>query len=195
VPILRFRLRKLVPFEVDDAAVSYQIMPGKPGTVRVIVAVSPAEVLAEYESAVREAGYEPGVVLPSTLAALAAINTEEPSLVVNRNGTSVTTAITRQNELLLHRTLELTEKELMPEENSWRSAEELQQSVSVAVAYFEDTLESPPRQLLSCGLGGPEELMRLLGDDRIPVRDLVPMAKNRAMPGGIMAGVVGALAN
>jgi len=196
LPIIRFRLRKLVPFEVEDAAVSYQIMPGKPGLVRVIVAVSPAAILAEYESAVREAGYEPGVVLPSTLAALAAVSGEEPSLVINRNGSSVTTAITRQNELLLHRTLELTEKELLPEENSLLAAEELQQSVSVAVAYFEDTLESPPRQLLSCGLGGPDELMRLLGDDRIPVRDVVPTPyKNKAMPGGILAGVVGALAN
>jgi type IV pilus assembly protein PilM len=196
LPIIRFRLRKLVPFEVEDAAVSYQIMPGKPGLVRVIVAVSPAAVLAEYESAVREAGYEPGVVLPSTLAALAAVSAEEPSLVINRNGSSVTTAITRQNELLLHRTLELTEKELLPEENQLHAAEELQQSVSVAVAYFEDTLESPPRQLLSCGLGGPEELIRLLGDDSIPVRDLVPTPyKSKAMPRGLLAGVVGALAS
>ncbi len=63
-------------------------------------------------------------------------------------------------------------------------------------AYFEDTLESPPRQLLSCGLGGPEELIRLLGDDSIPVRDLVPTPyKSKAMPRGILAGVVGALAN
>jgi type IV pilus assembly protein PilM len=196
LPIIRFRLRKLVPFEVEDAAVSYQIMPGKPGLVRVIVAVSPAAVLAEYESAVREAGYEPGVVLPSTLAALAAVSAEEPSLVINRNGSSVTTAITRRNELLLHRTLELTEKELLPEENSLHAADELQQSVSVAVAYFEDTLESTPRQLLSCGLGGPEELIRLLGDESIPVRDVVPTPyKGKAMPGGILAGVVGALAN
>ena len=196
LPIIRFRLRKLVPFEVEDAAVSYQIMPGKPGLVRVIVAVSPAAVLAEYESAVRESGYEPGVVLPSTLAALAAVSSEEPSLVINRNGSSVTTAITRQNELLLHRTLELTEKEWTPQENSLHFFEELQQSVTVAVAYFEDTLNSPPSQLLSCGLGGRDELVRLLGDDRIPVRDLVPTPfKSKAMPGGILAGVVGALAN
>jgi type IV pilus assembly protein PilM len=195
LPIIRFRLRKLVPFEVDHAAVSYQLMPVKEGLVRVIVAVSPAEVLAEYESAVREAGYEPGVVLPSTLAALAAVSGEEPSLVINRNGSSVTTAITRQNELLLHRTLELTEKEWMPEENTLHAAEELQQSVSVAIAYFEDTLQSPPRQLLSCGIGGPDELIRLLDDDRIPVRDLVPMPYSATMPRGILGGVVGALAN
>jgi type IV pilus assembly protein PilM len=145
---------------------------------------------------VREAGYEPGAVLPSTLAALAAISSEEPALVINRNGSSVTTAITRHNELLLHRTLELTQKEWSPEENYLHSAEELQQSVTVAVAYFEDTLNAPPRQLLSCGLGGPDELIQLLGEDRIPIRDLVPTPyKNKAMPGGILAGVVGALAN
>jgi type IV pilus assembly protein PilM len=153
-------------------------------------------VLAEYESGVREAGYEPGVVLPSTLAALAAVGSEEPALVINRNGSSVTTAITRDNELLLHRTLELTAKDWSPEENSFHSAEELQQSVTVAVAYFEDTLNAPPRQLFCCGLGGPEELVRLLGEERIPIRDLVPSPyKNKAMPGGILAGVVGALAN
>lgn len=196
VPIIRFRLRKLVNFEVEDAAVTYQAMPGGSGVVRVIVAVSPAEVLAEYESAVREAGYEPGVVLPSTLAALAAIGTDEPALVVNRNGSSVTTAITRQNELLLHRTLELTEKDWLPEENAFHSLEELQQAVSVAIAYFEDTIETPPRQLLSCGLGGQEELSRLLGDNRIAVRDLVPAPfATKSMPSGILAGVVGALAS
>ncbi len=199
LPIIRFRLRKLVPFEVDDAAVSYQVMTGTDGTsnvVRVIVVVSPAAVMAEYESAVREAGYEPGVVLPSTLAALAAISGSEPALVVNRNGSSVTTAITRQDELLLHRTLELTEKDWLPEENTYHSAEELQQSVSVAVAYFEDTLQTPPRQLLSCGLGGPDELIRLLGDDHLAVRDLVPTPFSiNAMPRGILAGVVGALAS
>jgi type IV pilus assembly protein PilM len=135
-------------------------------------------------------------VLPSTLAALAAVPGDEPSLVVNRNGSSVTTAITRQNELLLHRTLELTDKEWLPQENALHAEEELQQSVSVAVAYFEDTLASPPRQLLSCGLGGPEELIRLLGDDSIPVRNLVPVPHtSRMMPDGILAGVVGALAS
>jgi hypothetical protein len=64
------------------------------------------------------------------------------------------------------------------------------------VAYFEDTLASPPRQLLSCGLGGPEELIRLLGDDSIPVRNLVPVPQaGRMMPDGILAGVIGALAS
>ena len=108
-PIVRFRLRKLLPFDVDDTAVSYQAMPSNDGLIRLLVAVSPASVISEYESVVREAGYDPGAVLPSTLAALGALGDDEPSLVVNRNGNSVTTAIARQNELLLHRTLEFAD--------------------------------------------------------------------------------------
>lgn len=207
LPIIRFRLRKLVPFETEDAAVSYQVLSAKDGMVRTIVAVSPGPVIAEYENAVRAAGYEPGVVLPSTLAALAALNSDEPCLVVNRNPASVTTAITQQNQLLLYRTLELFESDgdegpsgdgtLTPFDRK-RALEELQQSVSVAVAYFEDTLAAPPRQLLACGSGGAEELLHLLGDFTIPAYDLVPMpitGNTTPIPRGVLAGVWGALAS
>jgi type IV pilus assembly protein PilM len=207
LPILRFRLRKLVSFDVDDAAVSYQIMSKKDSLIRTIVAVTPAAVLAEYESAVREAGYEPGAVLPSTLAALAALDPVDAALVVNSNGKSVTTAIARQNQLLLHRTLELAAPEpsgegfvprdLSPEAVLQREIEELQQAVSVAIAYFEDTLSAPPEQLLACGFGGAQDLAPLLGEIAIPARDLVPAPAtgfSTPIPRGVLAGVVGALA-
>ena len=89
LPILRFRLRKLVHFDVDDAAISWQVLPknGDETMVRTVVAVMPAAVRAEYEDAVREAGYEPGAVLSSSLAALAAVPGEDPALLVNRNAT------------------------------------------------------------------------------------------------------------
>jgi type IV pilus assembly protein PilM len=207
-PIVRFRLRKLVPFEVEDAAISYQAMPSNDGLTRLLVAVSPASVVSEYEGVVREAGYDPGALLPSTLAALATLHDDEPSLVVNRNGHSVTTAIARQNELLLHRTLEFAgsefldsrpaERERLLTEQWDQSLEELRQSVSVAVAYFEDTLSVPPRQLLCCGLGGAEDLVDLLGDSSIPARDLAPASATGntiSMPRGLLAGVLGALAS
>ena len=86
LPIVRFRLRKLTPFEVDDAAVSYQVMHRRQEQTHVLVTVMPATIRAEYESAVRAAGDEPGVVLPSTLAAMAALTTSDPALVMNRTG-------------------------------------------------------------------------------------------------------------
>jgi hypothetical protein len=71
--VVRFRLKKLLPFDADDAAVSYQVMSSGKSVVRVLAVAVPKEVLAEYEALVREAGFEPGAVMPSTLAACAGL--------------------------------------------------------------------------------------------------------------------------
>lgn len=195
LPIVRFRLRKLAPFEVDDAAVSYQVIRQKQGQMRVLVTVMPVEVRAEYEQVVREAGYEPGVLLPSMLAALGTIPSGEAALVVNRNGASLTTAIANGDELLLHRTLELPASERA-------QREDLAQAVSVASAYFEDTLHAAPRVLYYGGPGGAEALITMLGaeteDGLRMVRDLASSDATgavSAMPKGMAAGVLGALAS
>lgn len=191
LPVIRFRLRKLIPFEADDAAVSYQIMQQTAEEARVLVTAMPHAVLAEYEEAVRLAGYEPGVVLPSTLAALARLTQPEPMLVVNRNGNSVTTAITRGEELLLHRSLELPVDETL-------CNDELRQAVSVSVAYFEDTLSAMPEAVFYAGPGGAAELTCVLELEQFRVRDMVPAAaigNENTVPRGLMAGVSGALAS
>ena len=101
LPVVRFRLKKLLPFEVEDAVVSYQMMSSAKGLVTVLAVAMPREVLAEYEAVVTAAGYVPGAVLPSTLAALAGLGVENgpgegPAsavLVVNAGAGQVTTAI------------------------------------------------------------------------------------------------------
>jgi type IV pilus assembly protein PilM len=193
-PILRFRLRKLVPFDVEDASISYQIMSQTGGAMRALVVATPSPVLAEYEAAVRLAGYEPGVVLTSTIAALSALNVDEPALVVNRNSGSITTAIANRDELLLHRTLDLP-----PDTGMHRS--EITQAVSVAVAYFEDTLKSLPTSIYYAGPGTASEFAALIDtDDPLAprVRELVPTPATGAvtsMPRGTSAAVAGALAS
>ena len=201
LPILRFRLRKLVPFEVDDAAVSYQVMPntriaGSEHLVRTAVAVMPQSIRAEYEDAIREADYEPGAFLSSSLACLAALPNEGASLLVNRNANSVTTAISRGGELLLFRTLDFPESYVYPLPDSVALGE-LRQAVSVSVAYFEDTLSEPLAHVYSVGPGGSYELERLLDDTSIPVRELVPPppGAKRQETTGMLAAVVGALAS
>ena len=110
LPIVRFRLKKLVPFEPDEAMVSFQVMSTSRTVVRVLAVTTPRDVLTEYESVVREAGFEPGAVLPSTLATLAGLDEADgASLVVNAHTTGVTTAIVRAGIVLLHRTLDLAE--------------------------------------------------------------------------------------
>jgi type IV pilus assembly protein PilM len=202
LPIVRFRLKKLLPFDADDAMVSFQIMSSNKGGVRVLAVAIPRDVLNEYESAVREAGYEPGCVIPSTVAALAAVEDESASLLVNANSLGVTTAIVRNGILLLHRSVDMQEHtegvpanvppammeasiaEPAPSEpaQDWQHVplgEEIAQAVNVAAAYFEDTLSAVPQQILSAGPLGAEQLSRILASSGIEresglrVRELV----------------------
>jgi type IV pilus assembly protein PilM len=146
IPILRFRLRKMIPFDVEQAGLSYQVLTENKSECKVLAAVLPGPILAEYEAAVRQAGYEPGAVLPSSLAALAAIDSPEPALTVNLTALALTTSITHGQNLLLYRTLDL------PEEPGLRLAE-VRRDVSVAAAYFEDKLGLKPRLLYYAGIG------------------------------------------
>ena len=201
LPILRFRLRKLVPFEVDDAAVSYQVMNkakegGSDNLVRCAVAVMPQSIRGEYEDAVREAGYEPGAILSSSLACLSALPHDSACLLVNRNANSLTTAISRSSELLLFRTLDFAESSVDPVAESL-AVEELQSAVSVSMAYYEDILSEPLSHIFSVGPGGAPELERLLADPSVRVRELVPSPPGAAhsQTTGMLAAVVGALAS
>lgn len=195
LPVLRFRLRKMVPFDAEHAAVSYQILVAKGaadkslGAVRVLATVMPGPVLAEYEAAVRSAGYEPGAVLPSSLAALAALSSSDPILAANLSGLALTTAITNGDDLLLYRTIELPE-------NSAERVAEVQRSVAVAAAYFEDKLSTQPKQLHYSGAVDAQEFARALADAELQVVEVAPVPTTGAVtalgPVGF-AGVTGAL--
>jgi type IV pilus assembly protein PilM len=204
LPIVRFRLKKLLPFDADEAMVTYQIMSTSRGLVRVLAVAMPHDVLSEYETAVREAGFEPGSVLPSTLAALAALENDGTSLLVNANTAGVTAAIVENGILLLHRSVDLQHHEVEVFEGiEVTSAEqaatdlrkvslgtEIAQSVSVAAAYFEDTLAKSPDLVLSAGPLGAERLSRMLRDagvgpeDGLTVRELV---ESSALLGGAIS--------
>jgi type IV pilus assembly protein PilM len=190
LPVLRFRLRKMVPFDVEHAGVSYQTLVEKKTEVKVLAAVIPGPILQEYEAALRAAGHEPGAVLPSSLAALASRESMEAMLTANLSGSALTTSITNGQDLLLYRTLDL------PENASLR-AQEVQRGIAVAAAYFEDKLQLRPRQLYYSGIGGAQEFSRWIDDPELAVTDLAPRPETGAATalGELsIAGVAGALA-
>jgi type IV pilus assembly protein PilM len=188
--VLRFRLRKMVPFDTEHAAVSHQALAQKSASVKVLVTVMPGPVLAEYEAAVRAAEYEPGVVLPSSLAALAALNPTEAALAANLSGTALTTSITNGDDILLYRTMDL------PEDNATRVAD-VQRNVAVAAAYFEDKLGHRPHQLHYAGAVPARDFARAIDDAELEVIEVAPVPATGAStaigPIGF-AGVTGALA-
>jgi len=208
LPVVRFRLKKLLPFDADDAAVSYQVMASSRGAIQVLAVAMPREVQTDYESVVREAGFEPGAILPSTLAALAGLEEGEmPMLVVNAGREGVTTAIVKAGVVLLHRTVDLG---AMPGDSVTNPANEVAQAVSVAAAYFEDTLESAPALVLAAGPLGADALISVLDDANVGIgpvavqemveRQMLGAGSASAgqaggVPLGWLAGVRGALAN
>ncbi|MHB8303390.1 MAG: hypothetical protein ACYDC6_11215 [Acidobacteriaceae bacterium] len=171
LPLVRFRLRRLVPFDVDAAAVSYQLLKpagaaSKSGPVQVIAAATPAEVRSEFEAMMRSTEREPGILLPATLAALAALPESGSHLLVHTGHHSMTTAITRNGELLLYRRTDHSDVE----------PGEMAQAVLVAAAYFEDTLHTPLQEVWVAGLETPEILRGHLETDgawEIPLRSMV----------------------
>src|SRR5260370_10815625 len=93
--VVRFRLKKSLPFDVEKAKVSYHAQQFSDG-VRVVAAVAMASVIEDYETAFRDAGFNPGVVLPSMLAPLRSAHATQPTLVVK--GDARTTSIAILNE-------------------------------------------------------------------------------------------------
>ena len=129
--VVRFRLKKSLPFNLDDARVSYHAQAGGTG-LRAMAAVVLNSVLQEYESAFRDAGYNPGVVMPSMLAALGAADAERPTLVVKVDARTIGIAILDQEQVLLFRTLENVRGITI-------SGEQLAEEVYPSVVFFQDT--------------------------------------------------------
>ena len=193
LPILRFRLRKMVPFEVEHAGVGYQVLTADKTECRVLTAVIPGPILAEYEAAVRAAGYEPGAVLPSSLAALEAVEStdaNEAVLVAHLSPEALTTAIATNNDLLLYRALEL------PEDAAHRAVE-MQRGVAVAMAFYEDKLGAAPRRLLYTGCAEASEFAQWIDTPELEVVELAPRPSTgaaTALGQASLAGAAGALA-
>jgi type IV pilus assembly protein PilM len=187
--VLRFRLRKMVSFDVEHAGLSYQILTKDEMQCKVLTAVIPGPVLAEYEAAVRAAGYEPGAVLPSGLVALEVIDSMESVLAACLSSVALTTTITNGNDLLLYRTLDL------PEDPEQRVGE-VQQGIAVAAAYFEDKLQVKPSRVLYAGNHEPSEFAQWIDNPELAVGELCPHPETGATTalGNIsIAGVAGAL--
>ena len=188
--VVRFRLKKSLPFDLDKARVSYHAQASS-GGVRVIAAVALTSVIEEYESVFREAGYSPGVVLPSMLAALGAAGEECPTLVVKVDARTTSIAILDKQQLLLFRTLENSRGVAI-------TGEQLAEEVYPSVVFFQDTYNLNIERIFVAGLpesgGAAPALHAQTGAE---VRDLVAPSQLGAGVGYIpkwrMGGVVGAL--
>jgi len=188
--VVRFRLKKSLPFNVDQAALSYDVHRLN-GHVKVLAAVSPQAVLEEYEAAFRDAGYSPGVVLPSMLAALGLVDASAPTLVVKVDSVNISVAVVDQHELRLLRTLENASGAAV-------SGAQIAADVYPSVVFYEDTYGAKVERVLVGGLSNMADITSALeAQVGLRVQSLVTTrhleGTEGSTPASLLAPVLGAL--
>jgi type IV pilus assembly protein PilM len=189
--VVRFRLKKSLPFDVDKARVSFHAQKFN-DEVRVVAAVGLASVIEDYEGVFQDAGFSPGVVLPSMLAALGAADGKKPTMVVKVDAHTTSIAILNEDQLQLFRTLENTRGLAI-------TGEQLAEEVYPSVVFFQDTYHLNIERIYVAGM--PESAgtsAALRAQTGAELQELVASAQlaanaNGSVPRWRMAGVVGAL--
>jgi type IV pilus assembly protein PilM len=179
-PLINFRLRKSVPFDIDDASLSYFPQAGK----KVIVALAPSEIVAHYETPFRAAGLHPGLITVSSLAMLDLLPVTG-SLVVARLSPGALTVIGMKDGVVtIARSLELAEMDPASD-----NLAEITTDIYPTLAYIEDQSGSRPEKLFIAGFGPDSDTCatRLSIELEIPVEPL--------SSGGDWPGLAGYLAS
>jgi type IV pilus assembly protein PilM len=147
--LIRFRLKKSVPFDVDTAAVSYQMQGNE-----VLTAVSPQVVVRQYESLLEDLGYEPGFVTVSTLAGLSLVtplsSATAGAMLLRHDGHLMTIAVTSGGRL---RMLRVTEAGGAPAANQ----EDLFREIFSSAIFYQDNYGGRIERILESGLGPEAE--------------------------------------
>ena len=147
IPLLRWKLKKSVPFEADETIISYFRQAPREAGVDIVTALARLRIIREYESLAEGVGLEPGVVLSSSLAALALLDGEKPVLFARISGSALTTAIVFSGLLCGYRCTEL------PAYGASLTPQMLLEEIFPVAAYYQDTWHEGISSVRIAGLG------------------------------------------
>lgn len=172
LPMLRWKLKKSVPFEVEETLLSYMRQPARAEGVDIVTAIARLRIIKEYESALEEASIRPGVVLSTTLSAISLLEDEKPNLLARVSGIALTTAIVREGVLAGYRCTEL------PVHTEDLTPQLLLEEIYPLAAYYQDTWQEGIQAVRLAGLGARmTEFVRPLEEEfKCPVRSLLSAA-------------------
>jgi hypothetical protein len=164
---IRWKLKKTMPFDVDEAQVAFKVIgPHSGGVVAgtdVVVALSPRPVIDEYVELMEKVGLHAGFVIPSTLATLNLLRpSEEEILFVKVAPGSITTSVFRNQRLRFYRRV---------------SEMPIYEAVYPTMLYYQDKLMgSGIQRIVVCGYedNGRGVIAELLEKFGIPVYQLEP---------------------
>jgi len=143
--LVRFRLKKSVPFEVETAVVSYFQQPrvASGPKIDVLAAVISSEIVQQYEAPFRVAGFQPGLVTTSSIAALNLLAPDGITLLVKLSGRVLSVLVLQENTVNLARCMEMEGGEL----------EDVESVLHPTIAYIEDELKGRPSRIWLAGFG------------------------------------------
>jgi type IV pilus assembly protein PilM len=107
IPMLRWRLKKSVPFEAEETLISYMRQAPRDEGVDIVTGLARLRIVREYESLLEPLGLQPGVVMSTTLATLPLLDDRGPTMLARLSGAMLTTAIAREGILCGYRCTDL----------------------------------------------------------------------------------------
>lgn len=152
--LLRWRLKKSVPFDVDETTVSWMRQAGRDGGLEVVTAIARRRILREYEELLESVNARPGVVLSSTLAVLPLLGRSGPTLLARLCGLTLTTAVMQGESLCVYRSTELVAGARQSD------AQAVLDEIFPAAAYFQDTWGRQIDRAYISGFGERSDLFR-----------------------------------
>ena len=180
--LVRFRMKKSVPFDIEGAALSYYAQPksGRKNKIEVVVAVTALEILARYEAPFRAAGLHPGIVTTSLLASLHMVDAGGVTVVAKICGRVLTVGVLDENALKLVRCVDLETVD----------TSEMESVLLPTLAYVEDELGRPATRVLLCGFGARASQWAAAWRETWGAT-VEPLRSRRGLPGEADAGVMG----
>lgn len=180
--LVRFRMKKTVPFDLESAVVSLHAQPAAAKKIEVVVAVASLEIVARYEAPFRAAGFQPGFATTSMLAALELLPRDGLAVAAKLGGKLLTVAVADSRKLKLLRSVELADV----------TAEEIMAVLFPTFAYAEDEMAARPQRLLVCGFGPLADAVSRECRDALAL-DAEPLRARHGAPDGSSAGLFGFL--
>jgi type IV pilus assembly protein PilM len=147
LPMLRWKLKKSVPFAVDETVLSYMRQAPREGGVDVLTAFARLRVVREYEELVESVGLRAGVILSSSLAAMALLEEHNTTLLARVSDKVLTTAIVRESILCGYRSTEL------PACGNNLTPQMLLEEIFPAIVYYREIRHEDIQLIRLAGLG------------------------------------------
>ncbi|MEE9219528.1 MAG: hypothetical protein V3U98_10735 [Acidobacteriota bacterium] len=156
--MVRFRLKKTVPFRIEDAQVDFHTLEAAPGSFRLLTTVAYRPVLKQYQTAIEALGTRAGMVTLSTLSLLDRCWPEATSaggdgdvLLANVTPRTLTLAVFRGTRLVLFRSKTLSGGS---DGDAGERVRVVRREYQTTLAYYQEKLE---------GRGFSRALTRLVG--------------------------------